>query len=231
MTPTKTGQKARGQAQKAAGATKARKAGRKARAKPAPRQAAPWEIQPTESAQQFVGFVAYRDLLAQDRSIDRAYEVASGRTLPKGERAPGYFGRWSVKNAWVDRAKAWDAHVAEQRRVWREQAEKEAVQEMARRHIGVATAMQTLGLNRLKQLTTDTKTISPHAMVRLLVEGPKLERLSRGEPEQIIDLRDGASENSGNGPGDDPAMKALLEDPELIELATRIALRANAAPR
>lgn len=210
--------------------TKTKKAAKPRARKPAApaRAPAPWEMQPGETAQQFVGFVAYRDLLPRDRSIDHAYEIASGRTLPKGERAPGYFGRWSMKNAWVDRAKAWDAHVDEQRRRWREEAEKEEVQEMARRHIGIATAMQTLGLNRLKTLTTSTKEVSPHAMVRLLVEGPKLERLSRGEPETIVDLRDGGTP-SGDGPGDDPAMRALLEDPEALELAQRLSIKVNAA--
>ncbi|HYG67586.1 MAG TPA: hypothetical protein VD838_08005 [Anaeromyxobacteraceae bacterium] len=212
---------------KKAKATSTKKARvKKAAPKATPRVAQPWELQPGETAQQFVGFVAYRDLLPQDRSIDKAYEVATGRKLPRGERAPGYFGRWSSKNGWPERAAAWDGHVDEQRRRWREEAEKEEVQEMARRQIGLATALQTLGANVLNVLRTSPEKISPHAMIRAIVEGSKLERLNRGEPETIVDLRDGGG---SAGHDEDPALRALLEDPEALEMAQELALKLNAA--
>jgi hypothetical protein len=65
---------------------------------------AAWDRLDGESAKAHAAFVVYRDLGVQ-RSLQKAWErYTNGNT----KAMPGYFGRWSSENAWVERAEAWD---------------------------------------------------------------------------------------------------------------------------
>lgn len=77
----------------------------------------PWERQPKETARAYAAFKVYLDL-GKDRSADRAWSKVTGRN---GGRS-GHWGEWSVKWRWVERATAYDLHMARLEQEKREQA-------------------------------------------------------------------------------------------------------------
>uniref|UniRef100_A0A7C2ZYB4 Uncharacterized protein n=2 Tax=Thermorudis TaxID=1649508 RepID=A0A7C2ZYB4_9BACT len=146
----------------------------------------PWERLPGEPAKAYHAFTIYRDLSPKERSLRRVAEVLGyGRSKDKKGRlkVPATIEKWSRRYRWVDRALAWDD---EQDRLRRE-AQREAVEEMLRRHAQEAVALQTKALQRLREL--DPSELSPGDVLRYFIEAAKLERISRGEPETITEER------------------------------------------
>jgi len=75
---------------------------------------ASWQRQPGESAQAYAGFVCYRDLAPGTRSLARVgQECGKSKSLLE---------RWSVRWRWVERVRAYDAHLAAVEQAAREQA-------------------------------------------------------------------------------------------------------------
>lgn len=148
---------------------------------------AAWERQPGEPARAYAAFCLYRDMPATERSLravaDRLYGSGGGNPASKRRRAPGQLHKWSVRWRWVERAAAWDE---EQDRVARE-AQIRAIQEMRDRHVREAMALQQKALERLRQMHPEE--LSPKDVLAYFVEAAKLERLSRGEPDQIQEQR------------------------------------------
>src|SRR5262245_43707892 len=78
-------------------------------------------MQQSESAKAYAAFRAYMVLPARERSIDEAYRRADPQQNHSGKRAAWQWWRWSVAHDWVNRAAAYDAHLAEQDRLlWEE---------------------------------------------------------------------------------------------------------------
>jgi hypothetical protein len=73
----------------------------------------PWEPQQKESMPAYAAFAEYRDL-GPERSIEAVSRKVS-KSLP-------LLKRWSSRWSWVERAKAYDAHLDEIRRTAREQS-------------------------------------------------------------------------------------------------------------
>lgn len=78
-------------------------------------QQSSWSKQPKESDRAYQAFTVYRDMGAE-RSLDKAYVLLwtqkhqnTTKTAPK--EAPRHWSEWSSKFAWVERAKAFDAHL------------------------------------------------------------------------------------------------------------------------
>jgi hypothetical protein len=130
----------------------------------------PWDRQPGETDKAFAGFVAYRDLPAQTRSLPAAHaEYVRQRDgkdrREKGEkpgslpRPPGYFCAWSSKNDWEARATAYDAYLDAKARETAEDDYVERLQEFRTRQLKWAAdasegarKMLTLILSKIDEL-------------------------------------------------------------------------------
>lgn len=139
-----------------------------------------WERLEKETTKQYEAFCVYRDM-GSDRSLR-----AVGERMGKSE---GLMERWSSKNQWVDRATAWDD---EQERIEREIAQKEqikAIRDMRKRQAESGYALQIKGLKGLEKILLED--LSAQDIVKMLVEGAKLERIGRGDVGEVVEERDG----------------------------------------
>jgi hypothetical protein len=141
----------------------------------------PWERQPGETSKQWLAFVTYRDL----GPVRTLAEVC--RLLYPGQRRTrrpiGRVVTWSSKNAWVERARAWDA---EQDRINRE-AQSKARREMTERHLQQLLGLQTKAVQRLLGMRPDE--LRPNEVLEFMDRSMKLERTIRGEPAEIREER------------------------------------------
>lgn len=105
----------------------------------------PWEQQSGETSRQWRAFVAYRDL-GPVRSIDKAAAVLKPEHKRSKRVATGRLFEWSAANRWVERAAAWDRHVAA----------RAAEKEVRVREASVARAVRerTAALERVKKALT-----------------------------------------------------------------------------
>src|SRR6516164_6680801 len=101
----------------------------------------PWEQQTGESARAFGAFTVYRDL-GPRRSLRAAATAFYGRSSASLERQVD---KWSRAFRWVERANAWDQHLAAEGC----KAQEEARREMVERHVREARALQGKALERL----------------------------------------------------------------------------------
>jgi hypothetical protein len=101
----------------------------------------------------------------------------------KQSKVPGAWNQAFARWNWRERAEAWDEH---EMRILRA-ARAQDVEEMNRRHIHEAQALQGKAIQRLKHLNPED--LSTGDVVRYFVEGTKLERTARGEPETIEECR------------------------------------------
>lgn len=140
----------------------------------------PWERQPKETPKPFEAFCIYRDM-GTERSIRKVAEkLGKSNTI---------ISRWSTNNNWVERVAAWDD---EQERIEREEAQKEhlhTIREMRKRQAGSGFAMQFKALEALKKIPLED--LSGNDIVRLLVEGAKMERIGRGDVGDVVEERNG----------------------------------------
>lgn len=134
----------------------------------------PWDKQPGETPKAYEAFATYLNL-GTDRSV-----VKVGRELGKTR---SIIDRWSAQNDWVSRAEQWDA---EQRRQ-EFAAQLQEAQDMGRRHAQIATQLQHTALQALRHV--DPSKLAPGTILNYLMEATRLERLSRGEPEHIEEMR------------------------------------------
>jgi hypothetical protein len=165
-----------------------------------------WDRQAEEPNRWFSRFERYR-LAGPGRSLLGAVNAEQAE---KGKNKRGWIpGAWSRAAArwnWRDRAEAWDEHDRQQAR----QAHAQDVEEMNRRHIHEAQALQNRAVQRLKSL--DPSELSASDTLRYFVEATKLERTARGEPETIEERR---LTGQGGGPVIFALEDALLADQEL----------------
>lgn len=137
-------------------------------------QPEPWERQKGETSKAYAGFCAYRDL-GPDRSIRKAGEV-----LGKNQTT---LEQWSARNDWVKRAGAWDA---EQDRITR-QAQIDEIKKMRKRHADLANAMLVKAAKALQRIPEDE--IKAGDVSRMVETAAKLERISRGDAETVVEER------------------------------------------
>lgn len=136
---------------------------------------APWERQRGESAKAFAAFCGYRDM-GPRRSLR---ELARALSANKTTTYLAQLGEWSRRWNWVERVKAWDEELDKKAR----EAQLEEVRKMRERHVREAMSIQEMAIRRLKGM--DPTELSANDVLRYFVEGTKLERISRGEPETI----------------------------------------------
>jgi hypothetical protein len=146
-------------------------------------QPEPWERQLEEPNLWFTRFERYR-LAGPNRSL--LGTMNAERTEKSRKRQSRVSGAWNQayeRWRWRERAEAWDEQ--EQHRV--RTAHAQDIEEMNRRHIQEAQALQNKAIQRLKSLELDD--LSGADVLRYLVEATKLERTARGEPETIEERR------------------------------------------
>lgn len=135
----------------------------------------PWERQKGENSKRYEAFCIYRDM--HPRSLYKvAEELGKSRTL---------ITRWSGEDKWVDRAASWDD---EQDRIAR-QAQLDEIKKMRKRHADLANAMLVKAARALQRIPEDE--IKASDVSRMVDTASKLERISRGDVETVVEERDG----------------------------------------
>lgn len=136
-----------------------------------------WERQPNEQAKQFKAFCLYRDMNPGDQTMKRlsAMTGVSERTLAM----------WKKDFKWEERSQAW---ADEEDRQAREKHLK-ALDEMHERHIAVSMRVLEKVEDALDVL--DAEMIMAKDIPKLIEVAAKLERLSRGDAGDSVEVRDG----------------------------------------
>jgi hypothetical protein len=132
-----------------------------------------WERLPNESSKAYQAFCYYRDL-GTGRGLDKALTSANRKLTNHA-----WWGKWMSKYNWVERARAYDDYLEQEKR----KEQEKAILEMVERHTKEAMALQQKALERLKSL--DPNELSTRDVLNYLMEAMKLERLSRGEPTEV----------------------------------------------
>lgn len=138
--------------------------------------AEPWERQPGETAKAFEAFALYRDMGAT-RSVRNVAQVL--------HKSSTQIGRWSSAFNWPERATAWDA---EQDRRAREKQVQE-IAKMRSRHTKIAESMLLKAAKALQKMSEED--MKPVDITRMVDVATQLERLSRGDTTDSIEIRDG----------------------------------------
>lgn len=142
----------------------------------------PWSRQREESAQAFQAFTVYAELGPDRSNVKVAERLGKSQTL---------MNRWSSWWWWVARATAYDSDLA----IRAQKAAGDAVASMRERHVQSALMLQQTALAALRQLSeSDLAKLKPADIVRMFATGAEIERLSRGEPTEIVEGRDDGSD-------------------------------------
>jgi hypothetical protein len=167
-----------------------------------------WEQRAGEPNRWYARFESFR-LAGPNRSLlgsvnaDRLSRGASRtRSIPQA---------WATNAklwGWRERAQAWD----EAQRLEARLARAQTIEEMNRRHLHEAQALQSKAFQRLKAL--ELERLSPADVLRFCIESAKLERTIMGEPETIEEQR---LTGSGGGPVTFSVEDAVRADQELKE--------------
>jgi hypothetical protein len=186
----------------------------------------PWDRLHNESAPAREAFLKYRDLGAQRSTTKVSRELGKSKPL---------MDRWCRAHGWVERAKAWDAHLEEllQARVEAE------LDETAKRHIATARALQDVPVPFLNELTRraaagdlakELEKVPAEKVAETLARlgrvfkvGVDVERLSSGQPTDRMAL-----EGTPGRPVQvvDPIASLVARDPEARRLAEALLKRS-----
>jgi hypothetical protein len=129
-----------------------------------------WLRQPYESKAAYEAFTLYRDLGSKRSQVLVAEKLGKSTTL---------ISRWGSAWKWVRRVEAWDDHIDYEAT----QAAFHEVVEMRKRHINIATALQVKGFQDFDKINPED--LKAAERLAFILEGVKLERISRGEATEI----------------------------------------------
>lgn len=123
---------------------------------------------------------------------DKAYKrVRLRKGSPRAQKsAENQINAWAREYGWWDRVDFYDRHLD---KVRVEEAEKE-VKAMTQRHIAIAGLIQNKATAKLREL--EHSNLSPDQALKYLVEGTKLERMSRGEATDISEAKNKAGQSN-----------------------------------
>lgn len=152
-----------------------------------------YDRQPNESDRQWLGFLIYRDLSA-GRTIKKAAEKYAEqldlKTKPVSVETT--LQRWSSSNGWRKRCTAWDRALDKHRR----ELQLKEIEKMHERHTKLAIMAQSAAglelqkwLKKIQSADEEKIFIDFEKVARVLELAVRLEKSSRGEPEQIIENR------------------------------------------
>jgi hypothetical protein len=143
----------------------------------------PWEQQAGEPNRWFARLESYR-LAGPSRSLLGAVNAERlSRQLKKTGSVPQTWAKNAKRWQWRERAQAWDHAQRQEARL----ARARDIEEMNRRHLVEAQALQTKAFQRLKAL--ELERLSAADVLRFCIESAKLERTIMGEPEVIEEQR------------------------------------------
>jgi hypothetical protein len=143
----------------------------------------PWERRPGEPNLWYARFERYR-LAGSSRSLLGSVNAdRQSRGAAKTRSTPQAWAKNANRWQWRERAEAWDECQRQQARL----AHAEAVEEMNRRHLQEAKALQSKAIQRLKSLNSEL--LSPADLLRFCIESTKLERTALREPQNIEEQR------------------------------------------
>jgi hypothetical protein len=142
-----------------------------------------WERLSSESPSQYELFSLYLSLPKHDRSIDALLD-----RLPPDKRLPrGRLMRLAAEKEWDLRADDYDREADRAK----ELAERMEIEAMRRRHAALGEELQKKALEALQNL--DPSSLPAAEVRQFAVEGAKLERSAKGEPESIVEQRNKTS--------------------------------------
>lgn len=136
-----------------------------------------WERQMGESSRAFHAFTIFRDLPPNNRTLRMVQDII----YPNSPWAAKTIARWAKDCIWVDRVTAWENYLDQEKL----KVQVETVRTMTERHIKLAQDLQNKGVEALEELAKGP--ISVGDARQLIVEGAKLERLSRGQSTEKYD--------------------------------------------
>lgn len=142
----------------------------------------PWERQDRETPKAFEAFCVYRDM-GTERSASKVANIVG--------KSYSLMQQWCNKYGWVDRAAAWDDEQDRIKREAEQKAQIEAIKEMRKRHTKVAVKMINKADAALDEILAGE--IKPADIPRIVDIATKLERISRGDVETVIEERQGES--------------------------------------
>ncbi len=175
----------------------------------------PWEQLPKEAGKSFAAFAAYRNLDPTARSL-RSLAQQLDMSLTN-------IGQLSARWWWQERCRRWDIHLDRIARHELEEARRETakfhadlsrqtLQKVAQRLLGdEANGIEAIDLNKM----------SASELIRWLEVGTKVERTSRGEPDQKVEL---------SGPEGGPIEVEAEPDPQVSQALTSLLEAARAQP-
>ena len=192
----------------------------------------PWDKQIGETAKAYAAFTTYRNI-GPGRSFKKAAIILLNNDTVKLLSKIRQFEKWSVKYNWVSRAELWDIEQEQEERI----ENAKAVKDMAKRHANESMLLQQKAIDRIKFIINGNdengndipSELSPNEALKFLSEAIKIERLSRGTPDQII-------EHSGKIETIDRSLERIIpQDPEtremIDELLTRLATEQSSRVR
>ena len=146
---------------------------------PPPSGPPPWERQEGEGSKEFTAFVTYRDLQPKDRSVDHVREIL----YPGSAWQTRTLRDWAKQFNWNLRVIAWENELDRLRR----ESMVKGRTEMQDLHQKAARLMVKKGIEALEKMTPET--LQATDIRQYIVEGAKLERLSRDMSTEKIDDR------------------------------------------
>lgn len=90
--------------------------------------------------------------------------------------------RWSSKNEWVRRARAWDNHNT---KMFQDQYDNATV-EIARRQARIGKTLQSVGMQHVEKLEGEDVRMNYHNAVSTIKTGVDIERVAMGQATQVI---------------------------------------------
>ena len=149
---------------------------------------ADYDQQKGETAKAFHAFCQYRDY-GPERSIAKAIEQHNADHTTAQFRL---WVKWSSKNGWVERAKAWDKR---QDKLFQQRLTHQ-IQQDRLRHIQMGQRLQLTGAKIMERM--DPGTLSARKAIdylqvasNVIKEGVRIEREALGEPGEIAEQRHG----------------------------------------
>lgn len=129
----------------------------------------------------FDAFKVYRDL-GPGRTMKKAMEIIKGRQ--KGRRGVGLASieKWSTQYDWQRRISEWEY---EQDQVFKLE-QKKAIKDMVRRHANASLMFQKKAIDKIQEVIHSD--LTPKEALDFFKEAVRIERLSRGEPDNMTEL-------------------------------------------
>lgn len=138
-----------------------------------------WQQQPGETAKAYAAFCLYRDM-GVSRSLEKTWGEYKEINGNNSVSMPGYFRDWSTANSWVERAKAYDAYLADKRR---EQFEALRMDQREKRQqiVQALNGMLASVMAEQQKAQQQGKAITPTALTRIANAAAKVLAESRAE--------------------------------------------------